>query len=69
MAGGRPRLIGTGDEAHVAATALTRSEKLGRPFTHWSLRKLAGYLADNPVRADFYWPVVAAVPPPGAIVW
>jgi hypothetical protein len=30
--------------------ATTRPEKLGRPFTHWSIRKLAGYLADNPVR-------------------
>ena len=25
-------------------------QKLGRPFTHWSVRKLAAYLADNPVR-------------------
>ena len=23
---------------------------LGRPFTHWSIRKLADYLAANPVR-------------------
>jgi len=49
-AGGRPRLISSDDEDYVAATALTRPEKLGRPFTHWSLRKLAGYLSDNPVR-------------------
>jgi transposase len=49
-AGGRPRLISSDEEDYVAATALTRPEKLGRPFTHWSLRKLAGYLSDNPVR-------------------
>src|SRR3954467_3253581 len=44
-AGGRPRLISPDDEAFIVATALTRPEKLGRPFTHWSLRKLADYLA------------------------
>ena len=35
------------------ATAATRAEKLGLPFTHWSLRKLAAWLAGNtgrPVR-------------------
>jgi len=26
----------------------TRPEKLGLPFTHWSLRKLAAYLAGAP---------------------
>lgn len=49
-AGGRPRLISSDEEDYVAATALTRPEKLGKPFTHWSLRKLAGHLSDNPVR-------------------
>jgi transposase len=49
-AGGRPRLMNGDEEDYVAATALTRPEKLGRPFTHWSLRKLAGYLNDNPVQ-------------------
>ena len=29
--------------------ATTRPKKVGQPFTHWSLRKLAGYLADNSV--------------------
>ena len=49
-AGGRPRLIS--DEAiHVIVTAATtRPEKLGQPFTRWSLRKLAGYLARDPDR-------------------
>ena len=49
-AGGRPRRITTEDEAYIVETAKTRPEKLGRPFTRWSLRKLRDYLVDNPVR-------------------
>ncbi|MBE1560293.1 transposase [Nonomuraea africana] len=49
-AGGRPRRITSGDEDFIVATATTRPEKLGRPFTRWSIRKLADYLADNPTR-------------------
>jgi transposase len=49
-AGGRPRRISPDDEAFIVQAARTRPEKLGRPFTHWSVRKLAAYLADNPVR-------------------
>ena len=51
-AGGRPRLISDNDVEVIVAAARTRPEKLGQPFTHWSLRKLAGYLAgrDRPVR-------------------
>ena len=49
-AGGRPRQITTDDEAFIVETANTRPEKLGRPFTRWSIRKLAQYLADNPNR-------------------
>ena len=49
-AGGRPRRITTDDEEFIVATATTRPRSLGRPFTHWSLRKLAGYLAVNPRR-------------------
>ncbi len=49
-AGGRPRLISDDDVAFIVETAKTRPEKLGRPFTRWSLRKLAEYLADNPTR-------------------
>lgn len=49
-AGGRPRLITDDDITFVVTTATTRPAKLGQPFTHWSLRKLAAYLADNPVR-------------------
>jgi transposase len=49
-AGGRPRRISAEDEEFLVVTASTRPEKLGCPFTHWSLRKLVGYLADNAVR-------------------
>jgi transposase len=47
-AGGRPRRISAEEEAFLVETARTRPEKLGRPFTRWSVRKLVGYLADNP---------------------
>jgi transposase len=49
-AGGRPRLSSPDEQRYLIATAMTRPRKLGRPFTHWSIRKLSGYLADNPVR-------------------
>ena len=44
-AGGRPRRITTTDRELIVKTAKTRPAKLGRPFTHWSLRKLVDYLA------------------------
>jgi transposase len=47
-AGGRPRLISDGDIQVIVAAARTRPEKLGAPFTRWSLRKLAACLADGP---------------------
>src|SRR3954447_25371965 len=49
-AGGRPRRISAEDEAFLIETATSRPGRLGQPFTHWSLRKLVGYLADNPRR-------------------
>lgn len=49
-AGGRPRLISDEDIAFIVKTAKARPETRGRPFTHWSIRKLVGYLADNPDR-------------------
>ncbi len=49
-AGGRPRLISPEDEAFIVATATMRPETLDQPFTRWSLRKLAAYLAKNPQR-------------------
>lgn len=42
-AGGRPRLLSPDDEDFVIQTATTRPSKLGQPFTHWSIRKLAAY--------------------------
>src|SRR6476620_9399094 len=39
-AGGRPRRISDEDVAFIVATATTRPETLGRPFTTWSVRKL-----------------------------
>jgi transposase len=50
-AGGRPRLISPDDEQFVVATANTRPEALGRPFTRWSVRKLANYLSTQAARA------------------
>src|SRR5262245_32839236 len=51
-AGGRPRLISDDDVDRIVEAATTRPEKLGLPFTRWSLRKLAAYLAGTaqPVR-------------------
>ena len=49
-AGGRPRLSSPEEVSFIVATAKTRPERLGRPFTHWSIRKLAGYLAEDGVR-------------------
>ena len=46
-AGGRPRQITTDDETFIIKTANTRPDKLGRPFTRWSIRKLIDHLADN----------------------
>ena len=46
-AGGRPRQITPDDETFIVATANTRPEKLGQPFTRWSIRKLVEFLANN----------------------
>jgi transposase len=47
-AGGRPRRITADDEAYIVDVAQQRPRMLGRPFTHWSLRKLADYLSHPP---------------------
>ena len=47
-AGGRPRLISDEAIQVIVTAATTRPEKLGQPFTRWSLRKLAAYLARHP---------------------
>ena len=49
-AGGRPRRIIDEDIEFIVQAAKTRPEKLKRPFTCWSLRKLADYLGGNPDR-------------------
>jgi transposase len=49
-AGGRPGLISDEDAKVIVAAATTRPEKLGQPFTCWSLRKLAAYLAAGTTR-------------------
>ena len=46
-AGGRPRLISDGDIEVIVTAARTRPEKPVQPFTRWSLRKLAAYLAER----------------------
>jgi transposase len=46
-AGGRPRLITTDDVEFIVETATARPEKLGEPFTRWSIRKLVRYLSAN----------------------
>ncbi|MBB4961946.1 transposase [Micromonospora polyrhachis] len=49
-AGGRPRQISPDDQAFIVETANTRPEKLGKPFTRWSVRKLADYLGSHTAR-------------------
>jgi transposase len=44
-AGGRPRRITTRDRELIVKTARKRPRSLGQPFTRWSIRKLAHYLA------------------------
>lgn len=49
-AGGRPRLLTADEEDFVIQTATARPTKLGKPFTHWSIRKLADHLRCNIAR-------------------
>jgi transposase len=44
-AGGRPRRITTTERELIVSSARARPVTLGQPFTRWSLRKLAQYLA------------------------
>jgi transposase len=44
-AGGRPRRITTSERQLIVETARKRPRSLGQPFTRWSIRKLARYLA------------------------
>src|SRR6188472_1675567 len=45
--GGRPRRFGPLVRELVCRTAKTPPQRLGRPFTTWSLSKLVGYLAEH----------------------
>jgi transposase len=49
---GRPPRITDQDEAFVVEIARRRPGKLGLPFTHWSIRKLANYLSGRYGRTD-----------------
>ncbi|GGY32567.1 hypothetical protein GCM10010299_43680 [Streptomyces tanashiensis] len=60
--GGRTRLLNPDDEAFVVATATTRPTKLGRPFTRWSIRKLAAHLRHGPRPDDLDQASSAALP-------
>ena len=51
-AGGRPRRVTDTDVTVIVATAKTRPRRLGLPFTHWSIRKLAAYLSGRYTRTD-----------------
>jgi transposase len=53
---GRPRRISDEDIAFVVAVALRRPKRLGLPFTHWSIRKLAAYLSGRYGRYGRYDP-------------
>src|SRR5713101_4423582 len=44
-AGGRPRRITTADRELIVKTATKRPRSVGCPFSRWSIRKLADYLA------------------------
>ena len=49
-AGSRPRQISPDDQQFTVETANTRPGSLGRPFTRWSVRKLADYLGSQTTR-------------------
>jgi transposase len=63
QSGGRPRRISDEDIEVIVAAATTRPEKLGQPFTRWSLRKLADYLALPSGRAGDHRAGAAAADP------
>lgn len=52
---GRPRRITDADVDVIVATAKTRPARLGLPFTHWSIRKLAAYLSGVYGRQNPAW--------------
>jgi transposase len=52
---GRPRRITDADIEVLVTTAKTRPARLGLPFTHWSIRKLAAYLDGDYGRQNPSW--------------
>ena len=51
-AGGRPHKFDESTRAEIVRIALTRPKTLGRPYTRWSLSKLADYLVEAGVVED-----------------
>lgn len=51
-AGGRPVKFDETTRAEMVRVALTRPKTLGRPYTRWSLTKLADYLVESAVVDD-----------------
>ena len=51
-AGGRPHKFDADIRAEIARVALTRPKTLGKPYTRWSLSKLADYLVEAGVVED-----------------
>ena len=50
--GGRPHKFGPDTRAEIARIALTRPKAVGKPYTRWSLTKLAKYLVEAGVVED-----------------
>jgi len=50
--GGRPRRISTDDEATIVALAGARPDRLGVPYTRWSLPKLSRHLQTQGIRVS-----------------
>ncbi len=51
-AGGRPHKFGAETRSEIARVALTRPKTVGKPYTRWSLTKLADYLVEAGVVDD-----------------
>lgn len=50
--GGRPQKFDEKTRAEIVRVALTRPKTLGKPYTRWSLTKLAGYLVEANIVED-----------------
>jgi transposase len=54
-AGGRPHKFDPDTRSEIARVALTRPKTFGKPYTGWSLSKLADYLVEAGVVDDRGW--------------